>query len=119
MAKFRTYKNGITGHRYKGHYIVKNGDRYDILNSDKSEFRTDYTCYGDCEWVIDIETAKPADRSLVLALYAEEIFSLSAKLTELLRKKDEQGELTEEERERYAWIQKIRQRKVEDRPFEP
>ena len=23
MAKYRTYKNGITGHRYKGYYIIK------------------------------------------------------------------------------------------------
>ena len=38
MAKYRTYKNGITGHRYKGYYIIKGETKgkFAIWN-DKSE----------------------------------------------------------------------------------
>lgn len=27
MARYRTYKNGITGHRYKGYYIIRGNEK--------------------------------------------------------------------------------------------
>ena len=41
MAKYRTYKNGITGHRYKGYYIIKGETKgkFAIWNEDKTVFK--------------------------------------------------------------------------------
>ena len=103
MAKYRTYKNGITGHRYKGYYIIKGETKgkFAIWNEDKTVFKDNIYDYEDCEWIIDKETVDHSDMVMIKMLYEKEIHELSALKSQNL----------------YNWVEKVRKRKAEDREF--
>ena len=86
MARYRTYKNGITGHRYKGYYIIKGSEKgkYAIWREDKSVFKDNVLDYDECEWIIDKETATPEVMNILEGLYKKEIVELSALFIELM-----------------------------------
>ena len=118
MARYRTYKNGITGHRYNGYYIIKGETKgtFSIWNEDKSVFKDNIYDYDECEWIIDIETADQETHNMIKMLYGKEIFQLSALMVELIQKRDSQ-ELDAKSKNLYKWVEKIRKRKVRDRQF--
>lgn len=119
MAKYRTYKNGITGHRYKGYYIIKGEKKgqFSIWNEDKSVFKNNIYDYDECEWVIDKETADHSTMVMIKMLYEKEIHELSALFVDLMQKRDRQGSLDEKNQNLYEWVEKVRRRKAEDRAF--
>ena len=119
MAKYRTYKNGITGHRYKGYYIIKGESegKFAIWNEDKSVFKDSISDYDECEWIIDKETADHPTLVMAKMLYGKEIYELSALLIELIQKRDRQGFLEPESQDLYEWVEKVRRRKAKDRLF--
>lgn len=117
MAKYRTYKNGITGHRYKGYYIIK-GDKkgqFSIWNEDKSVFKDNIYDYDECEWVIDKETADHSTMVMINMLYSKEIHELSALFVDLMKRREREGMLDERNQNLYKWVEKVRRRKAEDR----
>lgn len=118
MARYRTYKNGITGHRYNGYYIIKGETKgtFSIWNEDKSVFKDNIYDYDECEWIIDKETADQETHNMIKMLYGKEIYQLSALMVELIQKRDRQG-LDAKSRNLYKWVEKIRKRKVKDRQF--
>ena len=118
MARYRTYKNGITGHRYKGYYIIKGTTKgmFSILNEDKTVFKDKIYDFDESEWIIDKETANPEELELIKQLYEKEIYQLSSLFIELMQKKEKDG-LDEKEEILYRWIEKVRRRKAEDRVF--
>ena len=118
MARYRTYKNGITGHRYNGYYIIKGETKgtFAIWNEDKTVFRDNILDYDECEWIIDKETADPYNYNMIKLLYEKEIFQLSGLMVELIQKKDRQG-LDAKSENLYNWVVKVRKRKAEDRQF--
>ena len=118
MAKYRTYKNGITGCRYKGYYIIK-GDKkgnFSILNEDTSVFQKDIYDHQECEWIIDKKTAPEDEMLMIKMLYEKEIYQLSALFVELMQKREREG-LNGRSQTLYYWVEKVRRRKVEDREF--
>lgn len=117
MALYRTYKNGITGHRYKGYYIIK-GEKgnFAILNEDKSVFKDSIYDYNDCEWEIDKATADEDTLEMMKRLYGKEIYELSEAFVKIMQKSWETP-LTEEEKNLYKWVEKIRARKADERKF--
>ena len=117
MATYRTYSNGITGHRYKGYYIIKGEKgKFAIWNEDKSVFKDSIYDYNDCEWEIDKATADPDTLALMKRLYDKEIYELSEAFVKLMQKSWE-SPLTEEEKIFYKWVEKIRARKASEREF--
>jgi hypothetical protein len=119
MAKYRTYKNGITGHRYKGYYIIKGETKgkFVIWNEDKTVFKDNIYDYEDCEWIIDKETVDHSDMVMIKMLYEKEIHELSALFVELMQKRDREGSLDSKSQNLYNWVEKVRKRKAEDREF--
>ena len=119
MAKYRTYKNGITGHRYKGYYIIKGEKKGDfsIWTQDKSVFKDRIYDYDDCEWIIDKETADQSTIAMIKKLYDKEIYELSEMFVGLMQKRDREGELDANDQNLYRWVEKIRKRKAEERVF--
>lgn len=118
MAMYRTYKNGITGHKYNGYYIIKGESKgtFAVWNEDKTVFRDNILDYDECEWIIDKETADSEKYDMIKQLYEKEIYQLSALMVELIQKKDRQG-LDAKSKDIFKWIVKIRKRKAEDRQF--
>ena len=118
MARYRTYKNGITGHKYNGYYIIKGETKglYAIWNEDKTIFREHIYDYEECEWIIDKETTDNEIICKIKQLYEKEIYQLNSLLIELMQKK-ERGEIDAKGEAIYKWVEKIRNRKAEDRPF--
>lgn len=119
MARYRTYKNGIHGHRYKGYYIIK-GDskgKFEIWNEDKTVFKNNLYDYDDCEWAIDKETADKDTALMIKMLYDKEIFELSEMFLDLIGKKEREKELSPKDLNLYDWVEKIRKRKAEDRAY--
>lgn len=119
MARYRTYKNGITGHHYKGYYIIRGEAKgeYAIWNSDKSVFKEGILDYDECEWMLDKITADAKTLKILKDLYQMEIFELSAELVTLMQKKHQNGVLDEQDKAFYKWVIKVRKRKVENRAF--
>lgn len=118
MARYRTYKNGITGHRYKGYYIIKGEKKglFQIWNADRSVYQKDIYDYDECEWIIDKAVATSQEWTTMKQLYGMDIYLLSAGLVELMEKRADNA-LTEDEKRIYGWVEKIRKRKIEDRKF--
>ena len=118
MARYRTYKNGITGHKYNGYYIIKGETKgtFAIWNEDKSVFKDNVYDYDECEWIIDKATVDAENFNMIKLLYEKEIYQLSALMVELIQKKDRQG-LDAKSENLYNWVVKIRKRKAEDRQF--
>lgn len=118
MARYRTYKNGITGHRYKGYYIIR-GDakgKFSIWNEDKTVFKDNILDYEECEWILDKETADETNLNLMQSLYEKEIYQLNEIFWDLLQKKKNK-ELDPKGEELYKMVEKIRRRKIQDRQF--
>ena len=120
MAKYRLYKNGVFGHRYKGYYIVKNetdGEKsFSILDAEKHVVAEHIGNYDDTEWEIDKMAASPEMLQILKDLYAEELFMLSKFMIELMQKDGREG-LTADERSFYDWVKKIRKRKSENKAY--
>lgn len=115
MARYRTYKNGITGHKYNGFYIVKGEGKGDfsILNEDKTVFEDKISDFEECEWIIDKETCGDENINIIKQLYGMEIYELSRLFVELMQKKAEQG-LTPKSENLYKWCGKVRSRKAKN-----
>lgn len=118
MAKYRKYKNGITGARYKGFYIIKGSEKggFSVVREDKSVFKDSLYDYNDCEWEIDKETASEQELEQMRRLYDKEIYELSEAFVKIMQKKWE-GPLTQEEEKLYKLVEKIRARKADERKF--
>ncbi len=118
MARYRTYKNGITGHKYKGYYIIKGDSKgnFEIWKEDKSVFKDHIYDFDECEWVIDKVTADAENMNMIKMLYDKEIYQLSSYLVELMQKKEKEG-LDSKNKVLYKWVEKIRKRKADDRKF--
>ena len=119
MARYRTYKNGITGHRYKGYYIIKGEKKgqFAIWKEDRSVLKDNLYDFEECEWTIDKETADHDTLVMLKMLYEKEIYELSALFVELMQKRERQGTLEEKSANLYDWVEKVRRRKAEDREF--
>ncbi len=119
MGRYRTYKNGIFGHRYKGFYIIRGEKgKFAIWNEDKTVFRENILDYDDCEWIIDKETADFSTQVMIKMLYDKEIYELSALFVELMQKKERNGGTLEPKSQAlYEWTEKVRRRKAEERKF--
>ncbi len=119
MGKYRTYKNGITGHRYKGYYIIKGEEKgkFAIWNEDKTVFQDNILDYDECEWIIDKETADRSTTIMLEMLYEKDIFELNGLALEIMCKKDRQGTLEPKSQNLYDWTIKVRNRKVKQRKF--
>lgn len=117
MARYRTYRNGITGCRYRGYYIIRGEKgKFQIWNEDATVHLDNLFDYDECEWIIDKEKAEKEEIAMAKSLYAMEFFELNSLFVELMQKRktvglDEAGEV------RYRWISKIRRRRVKDREF--
>ena len=113
------YKNGIFGHRYKGFYIIRgeDGEPFKICRDDGSVFADDIPDFEECEWAIDKHAASSEDMEIMKKLYEMPLCDLSGMLIELIRKKEENGGLDKEDKAMYAWCEKIRARKADERPF--
>lgn len=120
MARFRTYKNGIFGHRYKDLYIVrdiKDGKKnYSVIDSSQNAISGPFSSYWDCEWDIDKRTASPELQSILKSLYDEDFASLS-KMYALLLSKQSSGEISREESEFFEWVKKVRSRRADSKSF--
>ena len=118
MARYRTYKNGITGHRYKGYYIIKGHSqgKFYIVDSNKDVIKKDLYDYDECEWYIDKISCSSVESKLITKLYKKEIYQLSALLVDLMKEK-ERNNLDPDKEKLYYWVDKIRRRKAEDREF--
>lgn len=118
MARYRTYKNGITGHRYKGYYIIRGEKRgqFEIWTEDKQVYQKEIYDFDECEWIIDKKTASSEDLAIIQSLYTKEIYELSSLFVELMQKKEREG-LEENSMNLYKWVEKVRKRKVEDRGY--
>lgn len=118
MAKFRTYKNGIYGSKYKGYYIVKDtlssDKNFSIIKSDRELISSEIQNMKDCEWFIDKLVASEEEMKVIKELYEKEIFELSGIMLLLIQKKDN-GKIEKYEEIMLSWIEKIRQRKAEDK----
>lgn len=118
MAKYRTYKNGITGHRYHGYYIIRGNKKgeFQIWNEDKSIYQNQVIDYDECEWIIDKATASSEELLMMRQLYELEIYQLSSLFVELMQKKEIE-ELDHRSEMLYKLVEKVRKRKAEDREF--
>ena len=122
MAKYRMYKNGIYGHRYKGYFIIreideKNGKKtFSVVDEKSNVIRNNLKDFWDSEWEIDKLTASDAQRKAIRALYSENVSVLSRFFLDLMDKENSTG-LSVEEQEFYTWVQKVRRRKAEDRAY--
>lgn len=118
MARYRTYKNGITGHRYKGYYIIRGESKgqFSIWDDSKTVLWDNIYDYDECEWIIDKNKASTEEMKMIKMLYDKEIYELSTLLIELIQERDRQG-LDKKKEDLYRWVKKIRKRKAEDRLY--
>ncbi len=126
MARFRLYTTtGIFGHRYKGYYIIRNDSHnnnnkkknYYVVSSKNEKISgIEHSSYWDAEWEIDKITSSAELLDMLKSLYNEDISKLNQFFSELILKDDEHS-LTLEEKTLLEWITKIRQRRLENKPF--
>ena len=115
--KYRTYKNGITGHRYKRYYITAQGRKnYSVLDPQGMTVLTALPAFEDAEWEIDKVTAAPAELHVMRELYQEDISTLQGFLIKASEKNSD-GTLTMEDVLFAELVTKIRTRKVENKDF--
>lgn len=117
MARYRQYKNGIFGHRYKKRYIIR-GEKggFSVVDENKNVLAENLEDFDDCEWFIDKMAATNIQKNRMKSLYDEEIYQLSNTLIELMEKKNSMG-LSDEEEELYDMVGKVRKRKTKERAF--
>lgn len=123
MAKFRTYKNGIFGHKYKGYYILRNNANqsrkdklYWIVDEDGNIVYEKNPEYSECEWYLDKLTATKEEMDVYSTLYECDIPQLH-RMCSAYSIKTEEKTITKEEKKLYKIILKIRDRKIADLPF--
>ena len=118
MARYRTYRNGITGCRYKGCYILK-GDKkgeFSILAKDGSPLKAGVYDFEDCQWEIDKITATQEERAQMEGLYNKQFYELAIILADL-GEKAAAGRLTPKEGVLLQIAETVRSRKAKERPF--
>ena len=113
----RTYKNGITGKRYKGLYIIE-GDKghYQIWDEDKVVLWNDILDEKECEWVIDKNTESEEILNIIKDLYKREIFELTRIWADFMELSGE-GKLTEKQKLVFQYLCKVRNRKIKNKPY--
>lgn len=125
MAKMRKYKNGIFGHRYNGYYITreeyindagKKKMKFAVIDEDRNVLIKDLADIWDAEWEIDKMTASPKKLELMKELYNCEIYVLT-KYFSIFLDKELEGTIRPEEKEFLYWVEKIRIRKIDKKPF--
>ncbi len=122
MARFRTYKNGLYAHRYKGYYITRQDATetkkrtYSVVDPEKNVVEDGLSDYWDAEWEIDKMTASPDLTRFLKELYGEEVFMLSRFFLDLMQKENDEG-LSPEEQAFFGWVKKIRDRKSDGKPY--
>lgn len=123
MAKFRQYQNGIFGHRYKKHYILRNnankfkkGKLYTVIDEKRNVLMQDNPDYDECEWFIDKLVAMPEEMELYRKLYDCEIAQLH-RMAAKYSQKSEDGTITKDEKSLYGLVRKIMDRKVKELDF--
>ena len=117
MARYRLYKNGIMGHRYKNLYIIKvDKDHFRVVDESNNLVFDKISDYDECEWLIDKHVATEKENELMRYLYGKEIYQLSSLYVNLMNQKNAEG-LDEENESLFAWVEKIRRRKAEEREF--
>ena len=120
MARFRTYKNGIFGHRYKEYYITRSIDsgikNYSVIDAAQTPISGPFKSYWDCEWDIDKRTASPELQSILKSLYDED-FSALSKMYALLLSKQSSNTISREESEFFEWVKKVRSRRADGKSF--
>lgn len=129
MGRFRTYKNGIYGHRYKDLYVVrtvnpekdKNGKEhqkkgYYVINAEKEKLTDKFDNYWDAEWEIDKITASQDMKEFLQNLYNEDFFTINRFFLQLMEK-EEKNEMNENEAEFFYWVKKIRERKAKGKNY--
>ena len=117
MARYRMYKNGIYGHRYKGMYIVKGEREFSVLDGNGVVMEKAIPDYEDAEWCIDKRLASPMEIQVMRGLYGMEIYDLSLIMMRFIERKDKGEKLSESEESRYELVVKIRGRKADGKPF--
>lgn len=118
MSRYRTYKNGITGYRYKGYYIIRGEQKgqFQIWQEDKSVYQDGIYNGEDCEWIIDMALATSEEMSLIRKLYGMTIYQINQLRTKL-DIKSQNSQLTPIESAVFVWAPKIIRRKAKDRPM--
>lgn len=123
MAKFRQYKNGIFGHKYKKYYILRNnanqykkGKLYTIIDENGNIIVQDNPDYDDCEWFIDKMVATDEEMTLYKTLYECDIAKLH-RMAAKFSQKSEEGTIEKDEKKLYEIIRKIMGRKINDLEF--
>ena len=115
MARYRTYKNGIFGHRHNGYYIIKGEKKGDFSIQDKNgnTIEKDIYDFDEATWIIDKITVSEYEMGIIKHLYTYEIYQLSSLFVELMNKenKDEKSLLL------YKWCEVVRRRKAGGREF--
>lgn len=117
MARFRLYKNGVYGSRYRGYYIAPSGKsagHYSVLSPTLEPVYDEITGFSECRWEIDKLTASDAELRLVRRLYDTDISQLTKMMIELFEKGEAKG-LDESTLE--SWIEKVRSRKARNLPY--
>lgn len=116
--KYRTYKNGITGHRYKRYYIANQGRKdYSVLDPSGEMVRSKLLSYEDAEWEIDKITATPVERQVMEKLYKEDINTLQGLLIKAIEKQNDPVANSPENTLFVNMVTKIRTRKTEGKEF--
>ena len=87
-----------------------------IIGKEKNIITEDLSDVWDAEWEIDKLTASPEKMKLLKKLYNKEIYVLTKYFSELIDK-EINGKITEPEAECLKWVEKIRMRKVDEKPF--
>ncbi len=118
MARYREYKNGIFGHRYKGFYIIRGESKgnFKVVSEDNKDVLTGLLDFDECVWQIDKLTASDDDIAIIRSLYDKDLFQLSSLYMDL-HQKNLAGGLDESSKNLYTWTEKVRNRKDEDRKF--
>lgn len=117
MGKYRTYKNGIHGRRYRGFYVVKKGEKeFDVIEEDGTLIVDGMQSLADCEWEIDKITNPPEIRQLTLELYTMQIYDLVQLHKDAQKKCSEQPE-NEDYRKACDLVYSVLYRKTHRKPY--
>lgn len=113
----RTYKNGITGKRYKEMYIVKTGKKeFDVLDEEKNMVITGMPSADDCKWEIDKMFFSSALLELLYNLYAKDTYIINNVHKEALKRATENPDQPNYQRACDV-IYTVLYRKINNKPF--
>jgi hypothetical protein len=121
MAKYRLYKNGIYGHRYRDFYIVPCGedDTLRILTDAGEPFALGLHDLEDCEWFIDLVRSDSKIRDSFEKAYTLDIGQLNCAIAHLTAKKLENGFLPAADEDALTRLLEMKRRKAKNKPFWP